>query len=65
MTKPASQPPERRVRGHDLGKPRLTAAGWLLLLAYAGLPAMLVGAALDFAIQWFSGECMGLWCYLK
>jgi len=53
-----------RVRGHDLGKPRLTAAGWLLIFAWLGVPAMLVGAALDFLLQWLSGACVGFWCYL-
>ncbi len=53
-----------RVRGLDLGKPRLTAAGWLLVFLWLGLPAMLLGAALDFLLQWLSGECVGFWCYL-
>ncbi len=65
MTQPAARPsPAARIRGHDLGKPRLTAAGWLRVLLWLGLPAMLAGALLDFAIQWFSGDCVGLWCLL-
>ena len=53
-----------RIRGHDLGKPRLTAAGWALILLYFGVPAMLIGALVDVLIQWMTGECMGLWCLL-
>ncbi len=65
MTQPSPRPSSAaRIRGHDLGKPRLTAAGWRLLLLWLGVPAMLTGALLDFAIQWFSGDCVGLWCYL-
>ncbi len=65
MTQPAARPSRAaRIRGHDLGKPRLTAAGWLRVLLWLGLPAMLAGALLDFAIQWFSGDCVGLWCLL-
>ena len=65
MTQPAARPSRAaRIRGHDLGKPRLTAAGWLRVLLWLGLPAMLAGALLDFAIQWFSGDCVGFWCLL-
>ncbi len=65
MTQPDARPSSpARIRGHDLGKPRLTAAGWRLVLLWLGVPAMLAGALLDFAIQWFSGGCVGLWCYL-
>jgi hypothetical protein len=53
------------VRGHRLGKPRLTPAGWLLILLWLGVPAMLLGAVLDFGLQWLSGECVGLWCLLR
>lgn len=59
---PAARP---RVRGLDLGKPRLTAAGWLRVFLWLGLPAMLLGAALDFLLQWASGECLGFWCLLR
>jgi hypothetical protein len=56
-------PSPARIRGHDLGKPRLTAAGWVLILLYFGVPAMLVGALVDVLIQWTTGECVGLWCW--
>lgn len=52
------------VRGHRLGRPRLTPAGWMLVLLWLGIPAMLVGAAIDLGLQWLSGECLGLWCLL-
>ncbi len=56
--------PSVRVRGCDLGKPRLTPAGWALILLCLGLPAMLVGALVDLLIQWSTGDCLGLWCWL-
>ena len=62
--KQSGKHPPTRIRGHDLGKPRLTPAGWALLLLYFGVPAMLVGALVDFLIQWSTGECVGLWCWL-
>ncbi len=65
MTQPARRSSfAARIRGHDLGKPRLTAAGWGRVLLWFGVPAMLVGALLDLAIQWLSGDCVGLWCFL-
>lgn len=65
MTLPHSgRPAARSVRGHVLRKPRLTPAGWLLVLLWAGIPAMLIGAALDVAWQWISGDCLGFWCLL-
>jgi len=56
--------PDRRVRGLDLDKPRPTAAGWALIMLYFALPAMLIGALIDIVIQWASGHCVGLWCWL-
>ena len=56
--------PPTRIRGHDLGKPRLTVAGWVLILLYFAVPAMLVGALFDFLIQWTTGACVGLWCWV-
>lgn len=52
------------MRGVDLDKPRPTAAGWALVLVYFALPAMLLGAIIDLVIQWGSGDCVGLWCWL-
>jgi hypothetical protein len=59
---PSGRSAARPVRGHIIRKPRLTLAGWLLLLLWIGLPAMLIGAALDLAWQWISGDCVGFWC---
>jgi hypothetical protein len=65
MPKPdSSSQPSHRVRGVDLDKPRPTAAGWALVLVYFALPAMLLGAIIDLVIQWGSGDCVGLWCWL-
>ena len=50
------------ILGHDIDKPRITAAGWLLILFYLGVPAMLIGGAVDLIIQWSTGQCLGVWC---
>jgi hypothetical protein len=40
--------------------------GWLLILLYLGVPAMLIGGVLDFILQAITGECVGVWClFLK
>jgi hypothetical protein len=53
-----------QVRGLDLDKPRPTAAAWALIMLYFGVPAMLIGALIDLVIQWASGDCVGLWCWM-
>jgi hypothetical protein len=53
-----------RIRGLDLDKPRPTAAAWVLIMLYFGVPAMLIGALIDIVIQWASGDCVGLWCWM-
>lgn len=50
------------ILGHDIDKPRITAAGWLMILAYLGVPAMLAGGLLDLLVQWTTGQCLGVWC---
>jgi hypothetical protein len=53
------------VLGHDIDKPRITAAGWLLICLYLGVPAMLMGGAIDFVVQWITGDCLGVWCMFQ
>ena len=50
------------ILGYDIDKPRITAAGWLLLLFYLGVPAMAIGGIIDLVLQWFTGQCVGVWC---
>ena len=50
------------ILGYDIDKPRITAAGWLLILVYLGVPAMLIGGLIDFLIQLATGRCLGVWC---
>lgn len=50
------------ILGYDLPKPRITPAGVLWCLLYAGLPIALIGNLLDLAVQWAFGWCIGLWC---
>jgi hypothetical protein len=69
MRKPAQRSNEsshhtNRIRGLDLDKPRPTAAAWVLIMLYFGVPAMLIGALIDLVIQWASGDCVGLWCWM-
>ena len=54
---------EQTVMGHHLPEPRPTlwAAFWALV--WIGLPALGIGLLLDFLVQWFTGRCLGLWCY--
>ena len=53
------------VLGYDIDKPRITAAGWLLILIYLGVPAMVLGGAMDFLVQWITGDCLGVWCMFQ
>ncbi len=52
------------VLGHDIDKPRITVAGWLLIFVYLGVPAMLIGGLIDLLIQLSTGRCVGIWCLL-
>ena len=59
-------PPRELILGYDVPSPRLTGKGWLLILLYLGVPAMLIGGLLDFVLQIITGQCMGMWClFLK
>ncbi len=40
----------------------MTAAGAWLLVWSIGLPILLLGLALDLALEWVFGWCVGLWC---
>ena len=50
--------------GHDIDKPRITAAGWFLIFIYLAVPAMLVGGLIDLLVQLATGQCVGVWCLL-
>jgi hypothetical protein len=54
-------PPET-ILGHTLPEPRLTAAGLLTIAAWASVPVLVIGSALDLLAQWAFGVCTGLWC---
>ena len=58
----ARESDSHRVLGHDIPKPRLTAAGMAYLLAYLAIPVVIAGNLLDFAVQWLFGWCIGVWC---
>jgi hypothetical protein len=57
-------PEPTRILGHDIAKPRLTAAGVFWCMLYLGGPVFLLGMALDALAQWWLGWCLGLWCML-
>jgi hypothetical protein len=50
------------ILGHDIDKPKITPAGWILILFYLALPAMGLGAAIDLIVQLITGRCVGVWC---
>jgi len=50
------------ILGHDIDKPRITLAGWCLILLYLGVPAMAIGGLIDLIVQQITGECVGVWC---
>ena len=52
------------VLGYDINKPKITKAGWILILIYLALPAMALGAVMDLLIQIMTGHCVGVWCLL-
>ncbi len=51
-----------RDASQRIPRARPTPLGLLLCAAYLGLPVGLVGGALDLALQWLTGHCVGLWC---
>ncbi len=53
--------PRELILGHDIPSPRLTGGGWLLILLYLGVPAMVIGGVIDFILQIITGQCMGVW----
>ena len=54
------------VMGHTLRSPRITKAGFRMMLLYAVLPMMAVLGALDGILYLFFryvlGSCYGVWC---
>ncbi len=42
----------------------MTPLGWILCVAYLGLPVIVLGNAADLLFQWVSGRCVGVWCVL-
>jgi hypothetical protein len=52
----------QRIFGYHLPKPRITGVGLVLCALYLGVPVVMVGALLDFALQLAFGWCVGVWC---
>lgn len=52
------------VMGYRIAEPRLTLLAVFWAMVYLGLPVLLLGMLLDLLVQWFTGYCTGLWCYL-
>lgn len=50
------------VMGHRIEGPRMTVAGAWFLAWSVGGPVLLLGLALDLALEWIFGWCVGLWC---
>ena len=53
-----------KVMGYRIAEPRPTLLAVFWALYYLVLPVLLVGMLLDLVVQWFTGYCTGLWCYL-
>ena len=51
--------------GYKLREPRPTWLAGFWAAMYFGLPFFLITVLLDVAIEWFSGNCYGLWCYFQ
>lgn len=60
--KPPAAPQSQTVMGHRIESPRPTRAGLWLLTWSIGAPVLLLGLALDLALQLVFGWCVGLWC---
>jgi hypothetical protein len=56
--------PSATVMGYRIAEPRPTLLAVFWALVYLGLPVLLIGMLLDLLVQWFTGYCTGLWCYL-
>lgn len=50
--------------GHRLPEPRPTLMAAVWGMVYFGLPVLALGLLLDFLVQWATGRCFGLWCYV-
>jgi hypothetical protein len=58
--------PAPRTTPHRPHLPRARLTGWAVfwVLIYVGSPVFFLGLALDLLIQWVSGRCLGMWCFL-
>ena len=52
------------VMGYRIAEPRPTLLAVFWALVYLVLPVLLIGMLLDLLVQWITGYCTGLWCYL-
>ena len=52
------------VMGYRIAEPRPTLLAVFWAMVYLCLPVLLIGMLLDLLVQWFTGYCTGLWCYL-
>jgi hypothetical protein len=53
------------VMGHKLPEPRPTWQAGFWAMVYFGLPFLSIAVLIDVAIEWFTGQCLGLWCYFQ
>ena len=52
----------QEIMGQTLPEPRITPMAIWLVFLWIGLPILVVGGVLDFAVQILFGVCTGLWC---
>lgn len=65
MLKYLKRAPVQTIMGHRLPEPRPTLMAVFWVMVYLGLPVLVVGGLLDWAIQAFTGQCTGLWCWFN
>ena len=53
------------VMGYKLKEPGPTWQAGIWAGAYFGMPFLLITVLIDIAIEWFTGNCYGLWCYFQ
>jgi hypothetical protein len=53
------------VMGRTLREPSPTWQAGFWATVYFGLPFLSIAVLIDVAIEWFTGQCLGLWCYFQ
>ena len=52
------------VMGQRITEPRPTLWAVFWVMVYLILPVLALGMLIDLLVQWVTGHCVGLWCFL-